>query len=75
MAVEASLSYGRQLVAEAKQTHPWLHHPLFQAMAGGRLSPSRERSARFLSPGIVRGRRLSRARRSNYCERRSTETE
>jgi pyrroloquinoline quinone (PQQ) biosynthesis protein C len=38
MAVETSLSFGRQLVAEAQQTHPWLHHPLFQAMAAGRLS-------------------------------------
>jgi pyrroloquinoline quinone (PQQ) biosynthesis protein C len=38
MAVEVELSYGHQLVAEAKRTHPWLHHPLFQAMAAGRLS-------------------------------------
>jgi pyrroloquinoline quinone (PQQ) biosynthesis protein C len=38
MAVEVELSYGQQLVAEAKRTHPWLHHPLFQAMAAGQLS-------------------------------------
>jgi pyrroloquinoline quinone (PQQ) biosynthesis protein C len=38
MAVEASVSYGKQLVAEAQQTHPWLHHPLFRALAAGRLS-------------------------------------
>ncbi|HLH26637.1 MAG TPA: iron-containing redox enzyme family protein [Chloroflexota bacterium] len=43
MAVETSLSYGKQLVAEAWQTHPWLHHPLFQAMAAGRLSPAQLR--------------------------------
>ena len=38
MAVDSRLSYGQQLVAEARQTHPWLHHPLFQAIHTGRLT-------------------------------------
>ena len=37
MAVETGLGYGQTLVAEAQRTHPWLHHPLFQALAAGRL--------------------------------------
>src|SRR5436309_14608021 len=38
MAVEVELSYGEQMVAEAKRTHPWLHHPLFLDVCAGKLS-------------------------------------
>jgi pyrroloquinoline quinone (PQQ) biosynthesis protein C len=38
MAVDVGLSFGEQLVAEAKRTHPWLHHPLFQEIVAGRLT-------------------------------------
>lgn len=37
MAVNGELSFGEQLVQEARRTHPWLHHPLFQALAAGAL--------------------------------------
>lgn len=38
MAVETELSYGDALIAEAKRTHPWLHHPLSRAVCAGELS-------------------------------------
>src|SRR5579875_884069 len=38
MAVETELSYGEALVAEAKRTHPWLHHPLSHAVCAGELT-------------------------------------
>jgi pyrroloquinoline quinone (PQQ) biosynthesis protein C len=38
MAVEVELSFGDQLVEEAKRTHPWLHHPLHQDIVAGKLS-------------------------------------
>ena len=38
MAVDVELSFGQQLIAEAKRTHPWLHHPLFQAVVAGKLT-------------------------------------
>ncbi len=37
MAIEVGVSFGRELAAEAQRTHPWLHHPLFQAMTAGQL--------------------------------------
>jgi pyrroloquinoline quinone (PQQ) biosynthesis protein C len=38
MAVEVELSFGQQLIEEAKRTHPWLHHPLHKDMVAGKLS-------------------------------------
>ena len=38
MAVEVQLSYGERMVAEAKRTHPWLHHPIAKAVCAGELS-------------------------------------
>src|SRR5579884_1455353 len=38
MAVDVELSFGQQLIAEAKRTHPWLHHPLFKDMVAGKLT-------------------------------------
>ena len=38
MAVEVELSFGDQLIAEAKRTHPWLHHPLFRDIVAGKLT-------------------------------------
>jgi pyrroloquinoline quinone (PQQ) biosynthesis protein C len=38
MAVDVDLSFGQRLVAEAKRTHPWLHHPLFRDIVAGELT-------------------------------------
>jgi pyrroloquinoline quinone (PQQ) biosynthesis protein C len=43
MAVDAKLSFGQQLVEEAKLTHPWLHHLLFRDIVAGKLSPAQLR--------------------------------
>jgi pyrroloquinoline quinone (PQQ) biosynthesis protein C len=50
----ASAEFAKQLLSEAKATHPWLHHPLFAAIASGELSREqvrhiiREQGAFFL---------------------------
>src|SRR4051794_37320114 len=38
MAVDVELSFGEQLIEEAKRTHSWLHHPLYKDMVGGKLT-------------------------------------
>jgi pyrroloquinoline quinone (PQQ) biosynthesis protein C len=38
MAVEVELSFGEQLIAEAKRTHSWLHSPLYKEMVAGTLT-------------------------------------
>ena len=32
--------FARSLLREARETHPWLHHPLFQQIYEGRLTPT-----------------------------------
>ena len=34
----------RGLLAEARETHPWLHHPLFRMIAAGEMSRDRVRN-------------------------------
>src|SRR5262245_20253156 len=38
MAVDVQLSFGEQMIAEAKRTHPWVHHPIAKAVCAGELS-------------------------------------
>jgi hypothetical protein len=39
----AARDFAAGLLAEARETHPWLHHPLFRMIAGGELPRERVR--------------------------------
>jgi pyrroloquinoline quinone (PQQ) biosynthesis protein C len=40
----AAAEFAKQLLTEAQETHPWLHHRLFTAIAGGELSREQVRN-------------------------------
>ena len=40
----APRDFAAELLAEARDTHPWLHHPLFRAIGGGELSRDQVRN-------------------------------
>jgi hypothetical protein len=40
----AAVEFAKQLLTEAQETHPWLHHRLFTAIAAGELSREQVRN-------------------------------